>query len=89
MRGEVNARGDDIYGRSGVTRELYALRAGVRPGNSGGPLLRTDGSVAGVIFARSLDDPQTAYALTNNELEPVLAQARAASAPVGTGRCAA
>ncbi|GAB97273.1 S1-C subfamily serine protease [Kineosphaera limosa] len=89
VRGEVNARGDDIYGRSGVTRELYALRAGVRPGNSGGPLLRTDGSVAGVIFARSLDDPQTAYALTNNELEPVLAQARAASAPVGTGRCAA
>lgn len=88
VRGSVTARGDDIYGTSGVTRELYALRADVRPGNSGGPLLTPDGEVAGVIFARSMDDSNTAYALTLDELRPVLAQARQ-GATVGTGRCAA
>lgn len=89
VRGEVTARGYDIYGTSGVTRELYALRADVHPGNSGGPLLTPDGAVAGVIFARSLDDEDTAYALTLDELRPVLATAASASVPVGTGRCAA
>lgn len=89
VRGAVTARGDDIYGTSGVTRELYALRAQVRPGNSGGPLLTPDGAVAGVIFARSLDDSATAYALTLDELRPVLAQARSGDGAVGTGRCAA
>ena len=89
MRGAVTARGDDIYGTSGVTRELYALRAQVRPGNSGGPLLTPDGEVAGVIFARSLDDSATAYALTLDELRPILAQARSGDGAVGTGRCAA
>lgn len=88
VRGSVTARGDDIYGTSRVTRELYALRADVRPGNSGGPLLTTDGQVAGVIFARSMDDSNTAYALTLEELRPVLSQARE-GATVGTGRCAA
>ena len=89
VRGSLSARGDDIYGTTGVTRELYALRADVHPGNSGGPLLRTDGSVAGVVFARSVDDPHTAYALRLEELRPVLAEAGSSGESVGTGRCTA
>ncbi len=89
VRGQVDARGDDIYGSARVTRSLYALRVDVHPGNSGGPVLRPDGTVAGVVFARSLDDSDTAYALTWEELAPVLASAQAATMPVGTGRCAA
>lgn len=52
-------------------------------------MLTSDGSVAGVVFARSPEDPSTAYALTLDELRPVLEGARLNQA-VGTGgQCAA
>ncbi len=89
VRGALSARGDDIYGVSGVTRQLYALRADVHPGNSGGPLLRTDGTVAGVVFARSIDDAHTAYALRLDELRPVLSDVSRDGESVGTGSCTA
>ncbi len=88
VREILTARGDDIYGRTQVNREVYSLLATVQPGNSGGPLLDTDGSVSGVVFARSMDDPSTGYALTLSELRPVLGSASADSASVPTGACA-
>ena len=45
---------------STVTREVYTLRAQVRPGNSGGPLLAPDGTVLGVIFGAAIDEPTSA-----------------------------
>jgi S1-C subfamily serine protease len=89
VREVLQARGSDIYGRPGTSREVYSLSAQVRPGNSGGPLLSTDGRVAGVIFAKSLDDPRTGYALTMNEARPVLDAAPSASRTVDTGPCVA
>ena len=88
VRQVLTATGNDIYGRPGIAREVYSLYAKVRPGNSGGPLLNTSGRVIGVVFATSLDDPRTGYALTLKEVTPVLDKA-AASAPVKTGGCAA
>lgn len=89
VRDVVQARGSDIYGRPGTSREVYSLFAQVRPGNSGGPLLSPDGRVVGVIFAKSLDDPSTGYALTLNEARPVLDAATNAATPVDTGACVA
>ncbi|WP_270887156.1 MarP family serine protease [Pedococcus sp. 5OH_020] len=89
VREIVQARGSDIYGRPGTSRQVYSLYAQVRPGNSGGPLLATDGRVVGVIFAKSLDDPSTGYALTMQEARPVLDAATSASAGVDTGACVA
>jgi S1-C subfamily serine protease len=89
VREVVEARGSDIYGQPGTVREVYSLYAQVRPGNSGGPLLSTDGKVVGVVFAKSLDDPSTGYALTLNEARPVLDAASSASKPVSTGACVA
>jgi S1-C subfamily serine protease len=89
VREVVNARGSDIYGQPGASREVYSLYAQVRPGNSGGPLLSTDGQVVGVIFAKSLDDPSTGYALTMDEARPVLDAAAQSSTPVDTGACVA
>lgn len=88
VRQVLTATGNDIYGRPGIARQVYSLYTTVRPGNSGGPLLDPSGRVIGVVFATSLDDPRTGYALTLKETRPVLAQA-GASSPVSTGGCAA
>jgi S1-C subfamily serine protease len=89
VREVVDARGSDIYGQPGTSREVYSLYAQIRPGNSGGPLLSSDGRVVGVVFAKSLDDASTGYALTMNEARPVLDAASSASSPVKTGACVA
>jgi S1-C subfamily serine protease len=89
VRGELDARGLDIYGRERVVREIYSLATVVQPGNSGGPLLDTDGRVVGVIFAKSLEDDTTGYALTLDEAKPVLDAAASAGARVDTGACLA
>ncbi|RWR19753.1 serine protease [Microbacterium enclense] len=77
----------DIYGDQSAPREIYALGAVVRPGNSGGPLLTPVGEVAGVVFARSETDDEVGYAMTPAELEPVLAEVGSLSAPVASGSC--
>jgi S1-C subfamily serine protease len=88
VRSVVQASGEDIYGSSGVVREVYQLYAEVQPGNSGGPLLAPDGSVVGIVFAKSLDDETTGYALTMAESLAVLQAGIAAGSAVDTGGCA-
>jgi S1-C subfamily serine protease len=89
VRDVLTARGADIYGSPGVVRQVYSLYATVQPGNSGGPLLSPSGDVVGVVFARSLDDDKTGYALTLDEARPVLDAAESAFTPVSTGGCVA
>ncbi len=63
--------GPDIYDSGDVTREIYTIRALVRSGNSGGPLITPNGQVLGVIFAAAADDRNTGFALTANEAASV------------------
>ena len=83
------ATGLDIYGRNSVTRYVYQLAAVVRPGNSGGPLVESDGTVIGMVFARSTADPNVGYALaTPAVLSDVhRGEVQPANQPVGTGDC--
>lgn len=81
------AKVPDIHGQGDSEREIYALATVVRPGNSGGPLLTTDGKVAGIVFARSDSNPDLAYAMTPAELLPVVARAPSLSATVPSGAC--
>ncbi|MGD9483131.1 MarP family serine protease [Streptomyces sp. TRM70308] len=89
LGGEVTARGQDIYGSSMVTREIHPVRGTVRPGNSGGPLLTPDGEVYGVVFARSVSDPDTGYALTADQVSDAVEAGATATSAVDTGDRAA
>ncbi|MGC9670343.1 MarP family serine protease [Planosporangium sp. 12N6] len=80
--------GPDIYNAGKVTREVYTLKGLVRSGNSGGPMVGTDGTVLGVIFAAAADDPQTGFAVTAEEASPVAVAGQARTQPVDTGDCA-
>ncbi|MGW3952352.1 MarP family serine protease [Streptomyces sp. NPDC004752] len=88
VRGRIAANGPDIYHRGTVRRDVYSLYATVRQGNSGGPLLTPDGKVYGVVFAKSLDDTETGYALTADEIQQDIARGRAANEQVETDSCA-
>ena len=87
VRGIQTARGEDIYGRSSVTREIYALRALVRQGNSGGPLVDASGRVLGVIFAAAADDRNVGYALTASEVADEARDGIRARERVSSGNC--
>ena len=81
----VRATGQNIYNDKNVTREIYSIRSTVRPGNSGGPLLTTDGRVYGVVFARSTSDAETGYVLTAAEVASEARDAADATRAVDTG----
>lgn len=88
IRSSNQLLGLDIYGRDEVLRDVLAFRGDVQPGNSGGPLLTPQGQMIGLVFAASLTDLETGYALAPSELEPALAVASAESVTsVPTGAC--
>ena len=88
IRSRLDLRGPDIYGQGRVTRDVYSIRSLVRSGNSGGPLISERGHVVGVIFAASISDPQTGYAVTASEARAVARKALATDRTVSTGSCA-
>ncbi len=87
VRNSVELIGQDIYDDARVSRDVIALRGDVRPGNSGGPLLADDGRVYGVVFAASLSDNDTGYALAPAEVAAAFEQGAAATESVSTGAC--
>ncbi|MFL6088946.1 MAG: MarP family serine protease [Aeromicrobium sp.] len=88
IRSEITMRSPDIYDQGQHLRRAFALRGLVRSGNSGGPLVSTNGDVLGVIFAASVTDSSTGYALTAEQVRGAAVQGRTATAPVSTGGCA-
>jgi S1-C subfamily serine protease len=79
--------GPDIYESGDVNREIYTIKALVRSGNSGGPLVASDGSVLGVIFAAAADDPHTGFAVTADEASSAAIAGRGRTRSAGTGAC--
>ncbi|MEA2497834.1 MAG: hypothetical protein QOH26_239 [Actinomycetota bacterium] len=87
VQARYEARGRDIYGDGIVVREILELRAPVRQGDSGGPFVLPDGSVAGVVFAASTTDGDTGYALTADEVRDDVERGSGSTTEVGTGQC--
>jgi S1-C subfamily serine protease len=82
-----SASGPDIYNNKQVVRDIYPIRATIRPGNSGGPLIAPDGQVYGMVFAAAVAVPKTGYALTSSQLAEDVATGQRRTAAVSTGGC--
>jgi len=82
------ASGPDIYNNKRVVRDIYPIRATIKPGNSGGPLIApADGRVYGMVFAAAVAVPKTGYALTASQLAQDIAKGQRRTVAVSTGGC--
>ena len=89
IRSEQRLRSPNIYGEGTVIREVFSLRGLVRPGNSGGPIVSSTGDVVGVVFAASVTDRDTGYALTADQVQRSAGAGQTSDDEVSTGDCAA
>jgi S1-C subfamily serine protease len=87
IRAEQRLRSPNIYNQGTVIREVYSLRGLVRPGNSGGPIVSSAGDVVGVVFAASVTDEDTGYALTADQVSQSAATGVTNDTEVSTGDC--
>lgn len=68
VRDRLTIAGPDIYSTGRVERDAYTVRGSIRQGNSGGPMTNPEGQVLGVVFGASVEDSDTGYALTADEV---------------------
>lgn len=85
---EFLATGKNIYGTGTTNRSVYEIRADIIPGNSGGPLIISNGDVIAVVFAQSTTYYQVGYAITANQIVPDINLAVNQNRIHGTGSCA-
>jgi S1-C subfamily serine protease len=83
------ALGKNIYEEGVDRRDVYALKADIREGNSGGPLLDSKGRVIGVAFARSTAYNEVGYALSTPAVIDTLAAAEQNPDAGESARCSA
>lgn len=86
IREIIELNGPDIYRTTTVNREVYTIRGTVRQGNSGGPLINGNGEVLGVVFGAAVDDTDTGFVLTANEVERQMLKVNATER-AATGSC--
>ncbi|MDQ2635891.1 MAG: MarP family serine protease, partial [Actinomycetota bacterium] len=88
VREIIELSGPDIYRTNTVEREVYTIRGTVRQGNSGGPMIDRDGDVLGVVFGAAVDDADTGFVLTADEVSRQLTKI-GNTERVPTGTCIA
>jgi S1-C subfamily serine protease len=81
------ATGLDVTRKARVTRRIIELRAGVEPGDSGGPFVLENGAVGGLVFAESRVDPAVGYALAPGDVQARILGSVGRTQAVSTGPC--
>lgn len=89
VRSVLTISGPDIYSGSRVERQAYTVRGSIREGNSGGPMVNEHGEVLGIVFGASLDESDTGYVLTADEVRRHVGRLSDWQADVGTQECVA
>ncbi len=92
VRQSIKLKGPDIYESGEVIRDVYTVRAKVQSGNSGGPMIDPTGKVTGVVFGAAVDDQETGFVLSVDQVTPAVQKALGlgnSPAEVDTGSCAA
>jgi S1-C subfamily serine protease len=80
---------EDAYGNGPVTRQMTTFRGVVKPGNSGGPIVGTDGRVLATVFAQSTGTKRHGgYGVPNALVRKALDSAVGEGRAVSTGPCA-
>jgi S1-C subfamily serine protease len=79
--------GPNIYGQGTHSRGVVELRAQIRQGNSGGPLVVEPGVVGGVIFGGSRISAEVGYAIGSDEAVRRLGPFIGSTQAVSTGAC--
>jgi S1-C subfamily serine protease len=77
----------DAYGNGPVRRSITSLRGAVRSGNSGGPMVDSDGQVETTVFAATTSGPRGGFGVPNSIVRGALDRARGSNG-VSTGPCA-
>jgi S1-C subfamily serine protease len=89
VRDRIPLEGPNIYDSRKVTRDVFTLRAVVKSGNSGGPLVDAQGRAIGVVFGAAVDNSDTGFALTADVVRDVVNRAPELTNEIDTGHCAA
>jgi len=87
IRDYLSVQSHNILSQYLVTRDAYGIQAATAKGSSGSPVVLVNGQVAGMVFSKSADISNYAYALTSNQLEAGLKRALASQIRVSTGAC--
>ena len=75
----------DIYGDGAYVRSGMELSASVTPGDSGGPIVNTDGEVIGLVFSRSIHNEGISYGISSEEFTKVTSEVKKTA--IETGDC--
>lgn len=87
VRDRLTIAGPDIYSTGRVERDAYTVRGSIRQGNSGGPMINPEGQVLGVVFGASVEDSDTGYALTADEVRGHVGDVTRLVDAIPTGSC--
>ena len=78
----------DAYDNGPVERIVTSFRVYVRPGNSGGPAVDSDGRVVSTIFASRTNSKNAGFGVPSRIVQRHLHAAASRTTPVSTGGCA-